>query len=158
MMTEKCLLTFSSTKLMIWVFQQELNCNRDKTEKNFGIQKCLSRGWTENGRKDMVLTRQGCWSGNRRGFKGWDIFTCFWKCSINNGSNFWRDRQDGIWTTGRRINLWGETAISNFIGMKKERIGLVFSIISGYEGRKLTHLLILMIFFFLWIEIKQLPR
>lgn len=143
MMTEKCLLTFSNTKIMIWVFQQELSCSRDKTkEKRFGIQKSPSRGWTENGRKDMVLTRQGCWSGNSRGFKGYNIFTCFWKYSINNGSNFWRDSQDGIWITGKRINLWGETVISNLIGMKEEGIGLDFSIISGYEGRKLTHLLI----------------
>ena len=37
----------------------------------------------------------------------------------------------------------------NFIGMKEEIIGLDFSIISGYEGRKLTHLLILMNFFLL---------
>ena len=63
MMTEKCLPTFSSTKIMTWVFQQKLNCSRDKTkEKNFGIQKSLSRGWTVKERKDMVLNRQGCWS------------------------------------------------------------------------------------------------
>ena len=39
--------------------------------------------------------------------------------------------------------------ISNFIGVKEERSGLDFSIIARYEGRKLTHLLIVMNFFLL---------
>ena len=39
---------------------------------------------------------------------------------------------------------------SNFqFHWNEERIGLDFSIISGYEGRKLTHLLILMNFLLL---------